>query len=97
VSGSACGIRSNGTIWCWGSNWHGQFGNNTSRTSRTGIPEQVLTDTGAAGWTDWIQIQTGDSQVCGLRAGGKAYCWGEGAGGQLGTTSLSMTLLPTAL
>jgi alpha-tubulin suppressor-like RCC1 family protein len=96
VSGSACGIRADKTAWCWGSNWHGQLGNGmTSTGTMTTIPTQVVSDTGGAGWSDWEQIIAGDSASCGIRTGGLLYCWGEGAGGQLGNGAITPTSLPT--
>src|ERR1700710_2264327 len=35
----SCGVRADGTAWCWGSNAHGQLGNGTKHSSR--VPVQV--------------------------------------------------------
>lgn len=34
-----CGIRSDGTLWCWGENLHGQLGDGTT-TPRL-VPKQI--------------------------------------------------------
>ena len=90
-----CGIRSNGTAWCWGTNNRGQLGNNS--TTDTTRPVQVLSDTGGAGWTDWASIMAGyGSTTCGVRANGTAWCWGKNDNGEVGdNTSGTDRLVPT--
>lgn len=93
--GGGCGIRANGTAWCWhGSNSSGQIGDNT--TTLKYRPTQVLSDTGGAGWTDWVQIDMGLGRSCGVRANGTAWCWGEADNGYLGVNdSVNDKLVPT--
>jgi alpha-tubulin suppressor-like RCC1 family protein len=38
------------------------------------------------GSTDWIQVAAGTTHTCGIRAPGRAYCWGSDAGGRLGNS-----------
>lgn len=90
-----CGLRVNGTAWCWGANNRGQLGNNqvTDRLR----PVQVLSDTGGTGWTDWVSIQAGFGNItCGVRANGTAWCWGKNDNGEVGdNTSGTDRLVPT--
>lgn len=80
-----CGLRRNGTAWCWGDATHGELGNFTTSTDRL-RPVQVHSDSSAVGWTDWIHIEGQFNNHCGLRTNGEAWCWGLGADGQLGDT-----------
>ena len=74
-AGNACGLRSNGTAWCWKDG----LGNPTNFR-----PAQVPSDTCGAGWSDWVNIVTGVLTSCGTRADGTTWCWGNGGNGQLG-------------
>jgi alpha-tubulin suppressor-like RCC1 family protein len=78
-----CGIRSNGTLWCWGRQFTGESGNNSASSTNL-VPVQVHSDSSATGWTDWISVSASDQHTCGLRANGTAWCWGESANGRLG-------------
>ena len=72
------GLRSNGTLWAWGSNSSGQLGNNT--TISTSSPVSVV-----GGFTDWCQISAGTgSHSLALRRSGTLWAWGINIGGRLG-------------
>lgn len=89
----SAGIRANGTAWAWGRNNQGQLGNNDSGTGTTqSSPVSVVGD-----FTDWIQISAGGYHVTGLRANGQAWCWGQGAKGQLGNNSASNRFSPVSV
>ncbi len=77
---SACGVRDNGTLWCWGSNAHGTLGNAESYTET----KPVEVSSGGVTGSDWMAIDTNDDVACGLRDDGTAWCWGKGYAGQLG-------------
>jgi len=72
----SCGVKDDGTLWCWGYNSYGQLGlgNNTD----TNAPTQV------GGLSDWVSVVCGDGHSCGIRTNGSLYCWGNNSGGQLG-------------
>lgn len=71
----SCGIRSPGTLWCWGDNHSGQLGETAGTLAS---PVQLGSD------TDWQVVDTGTFHSCGLRSGGRLYCWGRNIEGQLG-------------
>ena len=71
------GLRTNGTLWAWGSNDFGQLGNGTT-TSRTS-PALVV-----GGFTDWCWVSAGNNFSLGVRSNGTAWAWGTNNIGQLG-------------
>ncbi len=87
----SCGVRADGTAWCWGSNAHGQLGNGTKRSSR--VPVQVgavpaydpESEMGSDGDATWTQISAGSMNTCAVRSDHTAWCWGSNRYGQLGT------------
>ncbi len=74
---STCGVRSDGTLWCWGRNGNGQLG--VGDTAQRDVPTQVGTA------TNWVKVQRGWRHTCALNAAGEVYCWGSNGSGQLGT------------
>ncbi len=76
----SCGLRSDGTVWCWGDNGSGQLGigNVIAKSS----PIQV-----GAG-TQWISVSTSGQHTCGVLStgagNGTIYCWGKNESGQVG-------------
>ena len=86
----AAAVRANGTAWCWGYNSHGQLGTNNYTT--TSSPVSVV-----GGFTDWVQISTGERHTAAVRANGTAWCWGRNNTGQLGDGSLANRLSPVSV
>jgi alpha-tubulin suppressor-like RCC1 family protein len=88
----ACGyldtytIRSDGTLWAWGSNTYGQIGDGTTSTRST--PVQV------GSGTTWTAVAAGSYNVLALQSDGSLWAWGRNNHGQLGinsTTTASVT------
>jgi alpha-tubulin suppressor-like RCC1 family protein len=73
-----CGVATDGKAWCWGSNAHGELGDN-STTNRLG---PVL----VSGNLTFSSISAGVLHSCGIAAN-QAYCWGDNSYGQLGLSS----------
>lgn len=75
-----CALRSDATLWCWGSNHPGLLGVAglpTGPASVSATPRQV------AG-TGWVEVDAGEVHTCGVRADQSLWCWGYGDGGRLG-------------
>lgn len=72
----SCGIREDGSLWCWGVNVHGQLGVGDTRDRN--VPTRVGVE------TDWVEVVCGGLHSCGIRAGGALWCWGANPAGQLG-------------
>ena len=71
-----CALASNGQVFCWGVNSHGQLGNGT--TNDATVPAAVSST------QTFESVSVGQSHTCGVTTGGDVYCWGENAIGQLG-------------
>lgn len=82
-----CGVRANGTAWCWGPSTHGRIGYNYDGWWSSGRPAQVHSDTSDTGWTDWVGVKALRYANCGMRANGSLWCWGADWDGQLGNGS----------
>jgi len=81
----ACGkfhvlaLKSDGTVWSWGYNNHGQLGDNT--TTNSPAPVQV------AGLSDIVSLAAGESHSVALKSDGTVWSWGKNGFGQLGDAS----------
>ncbi len=75
-------LKSDGTVWTWGSNNPGQLGNGTTTNSST--PVQVI-GSGCVGFlTDAIAIAAGHRHSIALISDSTVWCWGYNSDGQLG-------------
>jgi alpha-tubulin suppressor-like RCC1 family protein len=75
--GAAYVLRSDGTVWSWGPNGHGQLG--------TGSADDVAqTPVQVSGLTGVTSIAAGFSNGYAVRNDGTAWAWGSNFGGMLG-------------
>ena len=74
--GFSAAVKTDGTLWTWGSNRQGQLGSGT--VTRRSSPVQV----GAL--TDWKQVSCGAYHMAAVRTNGTLYVWGYNTDGQLG-------------
>lgn len=65
-----CVLRLDGSIWCWGRNPFGQFGNGTTTDSDVPVP--------ASGDHQFVQLAVGGWMTCGIKANNEIWCWGRG-------------------
>lgn len=77
--GFTCGLDRVGAAHCWGSDSLGTLGDGVAGGDRI-RPQPVL---GRLRFTDLV---AGAGHVCGLTAGGGAWCWGDNRFGQLGAS-----------
>jgi len=75
---ATCGIKMDGTAWCWGDDANLELGNGTTLTANQSIPSMVV-DPGP-----WATITTGTGFACGMKVDGSAWCWGDDTSGRLG-------------
>jgi alpha-tubulin suppressor-like RCC1 family protein len=74
-------IKTDGTLWAWGSNYAGQLGDGCTPMSSCAnktTPTQIGTD------TDWAAVSAGGNHVIALKTGGTLWTWGINDYGQLG-------------
>ncbi len=70
----ACGgywieaLKRDGTLWAWGANFNGQFGDGTKTSSRAAVRIGSL--------TNWTRVWTDSDGDIGLQADGSLWCWG---------------------
>ena len=64
-------LRTNSTLWAWGSNSRGQLGDNTTVSKSS--PVSVI-----GGFADWCQISAGNQISLAVRTNGTAWAWGFG-------------------
>jgi alpha-tubulin suppressor-like RCC1 family protein len=70
-------IKTDGTLWCWGSGGNGNHGDNT-RTNKSS-PVQTI-----SGGTNWKQVSCGENNVAAIKTDGTLWGWGKGFPGALG-------------
>jgi alpha-tubulin suppressor-like RCC1 family protein len=89
----ALALRSDGTVWAWGSNASGQLGNGTRTSSRK--PVQVRTSGGPLKQVK--EVSAGLSHSVALTKDGFVLAWGENAHGQLGVNDRTDRLVATGI
>lgn len=83
-----CALRADGTVWCWGSNSHGELGDGTRAASATptkvDLPEPVA------------EVLAGRQRTCvRFKSSGNVTCWGDAANGGLGSGATADQTKPT--
>ena len=85
----SCGLTADGQAFCWGVNTQGQSGNGIASGTGVNTPIAVL------GGFAFSSLSAGGSHTCGILTSGLTSCWGNNAGGQLGTGTVTESLEPT--
>jgi alpha-tubulin suppressor-like RCC1 family protein len=70
-------IKTDGTLWLWGSNYWGNLGDNT--LTHKSSPVQTV----SAG-TNWKQVDVGHDFVAAIKTDGTLWTWGNNSYGELG-------------
>ncbi len=83
------GLKTDGTLWAWGGNAHGQLGDGTEIDRNA--PVQIGTG------NNWMKIETGNDYSLGLKTDGTLWVWGRNLYGQLGDGNFVNKLTPTQL
>ena len=87
----SCGLTADGEAFCWGLNSQGQAGNGVDAGDGVATPLVVL------GGFQFSSLTAGGSHTCGIATNGASFCWGNNAGGQLGTGNNIERGEPTAV
>ena len=70
----SCGLRTDGSLWCWGIPYSGQTGGNGSFGTKAAVTPP----------STWSSATTGGEHGCGIRLTGALWCWGRSDFGQVG-------------
>jgi alpha-tubulin suppressor-like RCC1 family protein len=81
------GVTTANRVFCWGSNRYGQVGDSSAGWKKF-KPVQV------AGNRQYKQVDAGLDYSCAVTTGNRAFCWGHGPFGVLGTGSGSSSRYP---
>lgn len=76
---NTCARRTDGTLWCWGGNSHGQLGNGETSFQSTPTPVQVLALGEAV-----RSVAVAFRYTCAIDTDRSLWCWGANYYGQLG-------------
>jgi alpha-tubulin suppressor-like RCC1 family protein len=71
-------IKTDGTLWTWGSGTQGPLGN-------ADVTDRSTPVTTFAGGTNWKQVSGGYRFTAAIKTDGTLWTWGRGTNGQLGT------------
>jgi len=83
-------LRSDGTLWAWGSGGAGRLG--TGDTANQLTPVQVNVPGGTSYY--WAAVSAGDAHSFALRSDGTLWAWGNGGAGRLGIGGAANQLTP---
>jgi alpha-tubulin suppressor-like RCC1 family protein len=89
----ACGhnhtaaIKTDGTLWLWGSGQLGQLGNNTTTNRLTPVTTFV-------GGTNWKQVACANAFTAAIKTDGTLWIWGDNNYAQLGTNNITTRSIP---
>jgi alpha-tubulin suppressor-like RCC1 family protein len=94
-----CARRASGEVLCWGGNLPGgisrAFPLGSGGAVGDGTTTNRLVPTPVLGLTGAVQLTTGATHSCALRAGGDVACWGGNFYGGLGDGTTMTRLVPT--
>ena len=76
-------LKSDGTVWAWGWNYHGQLGDGTWLNTST-TPVQVHGEGDVGFLEDIIGAAVGSHHTVALKSDGTVWAWGYNSDGQLG-------------
>ena len=88
----ALALKSDGTVWTWGSNSQGELGNGTKVNSPT--PVQVVGSGGVGALGAVTAVAGGFGHSLALMSNGTADAWGAGGWGQLGDGATNDSATP---
>lgn len=82
-----CALMTTGAINCWGANYRGQLGNNSTTASFTPVAVLNIGE-------EVVDISLGEISTCAKTLSGKIFCWGDNRSGQLGIGNTTDSWVP---
>ena len=86
---NAAGIKTDGTLWLWGSNNGGTLGDNDATQTGKSSPVQTI-----ASGNNWRDIKLGRWHSIALKTDGTLWNWGTNSYGKLGDNTIIFKLSP---
>jgi len=86
--GHTCGVRGVGLLYGWGRNTAANLGIGQNDDPQRRSATRIGSD------EDWLSVVSGQDSSCGLRRGGKLFCWGGNDSGNLGLGDTVQRLVP---
>ena len=80
-------IKTDGTLWTWGSGFFGSLGNNDTTDRLTPV-------TTFAGGTNWKQVSGGYNHTAAIKTDGTLWTWGNNNSGQIGDNTTTRRSIP---
>ena len=92
TNGGAAAIKTDGTLWVWGSNQNGLLGQNQAPAQLAALssPTQI---TG----TTWANVQTTKQSIIAVKTDATMWSWGYNSNGQLGIDNTTAYSSPTQI
>ena len=87
--GHTCGVRGAGLLFGWGRNTAANLGLGQINDQQRRVATQIGED------EDWQLVVSGQDSSCGIRLGGRLFCWGGNDFGNLGLGDTDQRLTPT--
>jgi alpha-tubulin suppressor-like RCC1 family protein len=83
ASGHTAALKTDGTLWTWGTGSFGVLGNGVTTGS---ISTPVTT---FAGGNNWKQVSCGSNHIAAIKTDGTLWTWGFGGNGTLGNAAIT--------
>ncbi len=83
-----CAVMKSGGLKCWGQNYDGQVGDNTTAAKMNPVDVQGMS-------SGVERVSSGFEYTCAVMTGGAVKCWGSNDYGRLGDMSSSTRISPT--
>jgi alpha-tubulin suppressor-like RCC1 family protein len=88
-----CGVRADGSLWCFGSNGHNELGVVAVLDDSPVVQEPAQ----AGSELDWKSVAVGWFHTCALKRDDRLFCWGRAIEGQLGVRSVDPLPAPNLI
>jgi alpha-tubulin suppressor-like RCC1 family protein len=91
-----CALLTNtNSVDCWGYNYSGQLGDDTTTQRSTPVPVKGVGGVGTL--SNVTQISAGFYHTCALLSGGTVDCWGDNGIGRLGNGTMANSSTPVSV
>jgi len=89
-----CGVRADGSLWCWGRGSGGQLG---LAEADWGDARARFAPTRVGQMLTWDSVAVGPSVTCATMSDGTGWCWGDNQYGAVGAGAATIITAPTRI